>query len=356
MPLAKEGYDGNAHVERVARRTAAGIREGIQGDVDFVITRQIVIGEFFRYDATKGYACRFQTFVDKFCAVFDAENMGAQKKPRVRHLLQNCAPRFQNVVADFREIIETAEGYIAVSAVGRRRSGEFGAVFGKAPMGVRQPQEFFGEKSVVQPRRIGEIIRQKIIDGWQSRGVKIADARYLHGRGLVRQNGEQTFGRMPRQIDENINLVGENYFCRFRKRQIGDISPFVDMGSDAAARCVLRAGKISVYFKASLVVGGKKRPRKIHDHMAAQVVGNVGDANFIVPSLFVFIGRDARQKGRVAASGGVKLFARCVGVVQIHKIVGVFIAAQTEHFVGIAPRILDANGGKALFCRTIQKP
>ena len=74
-------------------------------------------------------------------------------------------------------------------------------------MAVRQADDLLGKGGVCCPCGVNVHIRKHIVNGGQPRRVEIADARHLHGCRFVREHGQAVVLRVPREIDENVDLV-----------------------------------------------------------------------------------------------------------------------------------------------------
>ena len=86
----------------------------------------------------------------------------------------------------------------------------------------RKPQEAFAIERVAGTDRISDGIGDSPADRADAGGVGIPEPAQLHWRGMAREDGEAVPGGVPRQIDQQIDLVGFNLL---RERRIGRAEP-----------------------------------------------------------------------------------------------------------------------------------
>ena len=164
----------HAHIEGVAGRPAAGIREGIERDVHIgvfaqILPRQRTQGQPLRHNPRPGDPLHRVS-----AAIRRAKHVGLEKKPRIRHLPQNFCPCRQHLVGHLGKIIKAAKRHIAVFFAGRRRHRRLLAARRIAKMAVWQYQELL-RKSVLLRRVVKIDVAEEIIDGGKPRRGEIAD-------------------------------------------------------------------------------------------------------------------------------------------------------------------------------------
>ena len=85
----------------------------------------------------------------------------------------------------------------------------------RLPAEMRRGQdEQFLRKALLRASCRKHGIGEEIIHRRKPRRGKISDARHLYGRRTVREDGQRHPRRMPREINENVDAVAVNCFCR----------------------------------------------------------------------------------------------------------------------------------------------
>ena len=124
-----------------------------------------------------------------------------------------------------------------------------------AEMTLWQAEQSLRKIRLVQSRRICIRIDEKRIHGRQSRGVKPTDARNLHGGWPIGEHGQTVVRRVPRKIEQNIDLILMDLTRNLLWRKEPHIAPYIDALRKLAARAILFICRISVDRKGMPVVG-----------------------------------------------------------------------------------------------------
>ena len=96
--ISLERDDGNTHVERVERRTAAGIGERIESDVDIMILMQVFMGIGAKLDVLEIEAGRPQAFERGSASLLTRKGGRFQEQARVRNGCKDLRPHREHFV------------------------------------------------------------------------------------------------------------------------------------------------------------------------------------------------------------------------------------------------------------------
>lgn len=140
--VADDGGDGDAHEEGVHTGRVAVAGEGVEGEVDLVIELVVIAGgeAVGEADAAGGDAVGVE--ITGYAVAVGARGC-EEEELGVGEGVHDLDPEVVNAFVEFAEVIEVAEGEVAVGEGGKVVDGDFdGGVV--APEGVGQAEGFFG--------------------------------------------------------------------------------------------------------------------------------------------------------------------------------------------------------------------
>lgn len=161
-----------------------------------------------------------------------------QDEARQRDAVQDQGPQLDHIIGHLGERVKAAEGDVAAFGCGKR--GDCRSVFGAGvgEIAAIEAERLFHKGSGLFGRS-DDCVDQQVIDGVEPGGVEIAEPANGDRRGLAGK-GEQTIaGRVPCQIDEDVNLVALNLFGQFELTEAGGVAPASGRGTQALGKASL---------------------------------------------------------------------------------------------------------------------
>ena len=165
-----QGHDADPHPERLADREAAGIGEGIEGDVDPAIggEQRLVRHAGFQRHAIRRQPVRGEAGLHAVARRRLAQRMGAEDEAAVRHGRQDAGPGAQHRRRHLGQVVEAAEGDMATrqrrqrrhrGAAGRSRHSRPAAAAGAQHRSARSPAASPNGRSASSRARRGPCCR-----------------------------------------------------------------------------------------------------------------------------------------------------------------------------------------------------
>ena len=343
--------NGQSHQEGFACRSAALIGICVKNDVDIEIVPQIITRAGAHVDPPE---------VDVGTCSASTHQLRRRRvgihilehEPRLRHRVQNLRPQAERVVRNFGEIVKTPKDD------GHMRSAHDIFVRGKplrrreAEVRMRQPKDLF-EKKFLHPRRVADGIAEHIVDRGHARRIEIADARDLHGRGLIRRDAQGSPARrMTREVKEDVDLIRMNRRRSRSLRHPRKIAVSVHHARNPVRHIVVRtSGAVDAYVKARPVISRKERDGEVQHHMLGKRGREIADADFRPPPLLM---RELRHITKDASPRAVFLPQECIGdirrIVECHQIIAEELDAHSVR------RALNVPRGAQMRQRSIEFP
>ena len=284
MARPAERHNRHAHRERLAGRDAARIGERIECNIHIRVLCEMRAAEPAHLRALHRNARARKTFRCDLPPLGAVKEFALDEETRSGHSLQHALPECEHLVRRLAEIVEAAERCTAAPL--HRQRGDIGQIRAQriAKVAVRQAYDLLRKGFVRRACRVHIHIREHVVYGRQSRRIEIADARHLHRCRLMREHGQAVVLRMPRQIDENIDLVTPHERCRLLRRHAADIPPRIGSRAQLPGGFVRGAVRIAVHRECRAVKELQERLQQRRHRMRAQIGRDIADADAVVPA------------------------------------------------------------------------
>lgn len=273
---ARERDDGNAHVQRVEGRRSAGVGKRVEGDVDAVVEFQVVMrGEVAHEFQAVGVDAFGRKLREDGAVVGGGERVKDQ--PRVGNVSQEPGPRMTGLRGYLGEVVEAAEGDVALRGGGRRDG--LGGVMRELVTPIRpETERFFHERRFPVGRGIKVRVGKPVVDGFVAGGTAIGEVRDGQGRGLAAEHQHAVVFRVNGKVDEDVDLVGADQVGQLFVGKVGGVAPDVGVLAEHSGKGG-RAPDVAVAMdrEAGVVVVSQQRKEEQPDRVVAEVGGDIAD-------------------------------------------------------------------------------
>ena len=217
--------DGHAHVQRLARRTAARIGVGVEHDIHIVVPLQIVPRRILQrklpgLESRGEHTPPHDLHEARLVAGILDEEMAA------RHAPQDLEPVRQHLIRDLEVVVETRKDDGIMRPVGLPLIAQHARGWRIAEMRMRQADHLLREVLVVQAGWVAVDIPEEIVDGLRPGRAHIADARDLHGRRPVAHDHHRAPARrVDIEVKQDIDFIVIDDLCDLTHRHIAREKP-----------------------------------------------------------------------------------------------------------------------------------
>ena len=188
---------------------AAGVREGIEQDVDLAVQVQVGVERPARHQAQAvGRNAECIEAAQQLTLGFGVGHI-AQQQSRARHGVQHPAPGRHHGRAELAHAVQAAEGDMPTLQRGQRVDLGGLRVGLKGPAGV-QAHQLLDIARVDRARRRAVHVAKVVVHRHQPRRLGVADPAGLHRRRLAGKGQQAVAHGMARQIDQDVDAVGLN--------------------------------------------------------------------------------------------------------------------------------------------------
>ena len=152
-------------------------------------------------------------------------------------------------------------------------------------MRVRQTQDALGKESIHR-RRIDDGIAENIVHRGQPRRIEVANARDLHGCGLICRDLQRLSARrMPREIKEDVDPVRINATCCILSGSLCEAVVVIGHPCHPLHHITLLPAEIiEVHLEARTVIRRKELDCKVQHNVIREARREIPDAQLLPPS------------------------------------------------------------------------
>ena len=324
MHASDECHHGHSHPKRFGGRGRPVIRKRIEGDINALIVAQMIhkrFGPAEQFQAIQGDSMNFKLTPHMHSRRRLIQAIGFHKQPRVRRRRQHFRPKADCHRRRFCEIIERTKRDDPVACRRSRHNIRHIGRWLKAPRAPHQAHQSLGVPRLSLAGRVRDRVGKSPIDRGQSRRVGIAEIARLHRRRLAHEHQQPRAGRVPGQIDQDVDLIVTNRRRGLVVTATDDALPMVCLRSQRLRdRIMFSAVGVDKNLGIRAVMVLQQRQEKSTDRMGMQIRRDKPDAESTRGVAIIFMPRKQFNR-RGMRSCPVQMFLQHRGRIDVVEIV-----------------------------------
>ena len=144
-------------------------------------------------------------------------------------------------------------------------------------------------------------VRQEVVNSGKPRRIEVANTRDLHGCRTQREHGKRIVCAVPREVKEDVDLIGANPLRNLCGSLAAHIAPSRRMRRKLLCHRILTCKRVAENLETGFVEVREKGEAEERDDMEREVGRNVADANLLAPLRRSLPSRHIFEKLPVAA-------------------------------------------------------
>ncbi len=237
VQIADQGDDGNSHPKRFAGRGSSVIGKGVQGDVDFVIEREMSGGGFDAFTKINALGIDLGFGKEREETISCGgrlEGVILEKEFGGGNALKDRRPRLNHLRSDFWKDIERAKGDVPRGEGRQWADGRRDRIGAKIEERVGEADERFSVERIGDSRWIDDRVGEAVIDGGNAGRIGMSEVSDLDGSELCGESEETIAGGMACEVDKDIDLIGTDGLGELVGIEFRRVAPMVRQGLETS--------------------------------------------------------------------------------------------------------------------------